>query len=71
MWIWRGVRRIDDIGRQRLARVELGGRPLVATVPEGHSVDREDRQDEEPGALVDGLGHAAPPGRPGTRAPSA
>ncbi|RVU16831.1 ABC transporter ATP-binding protein [Methylobacterium oryzihabitans] len=36
------VRRIDDIGRQRLARVELGGRPLVATVPEGLSVDGDE-----------------------------
>ncbi len=33
------VRRIDDIGRQRLARVELGGRSLVATVAEGQSLD--------------------------------
>ncbi len=33
------VKRIDDIGRQRLARVELGGRPLVATVAEGQSLD--------------------------------
>ncbi|KMO30336.1 ABC transporter ATP-binding protein [Methylobacterium aquaticum] len=33
------VRRIDDIGRQRLARVELGGRPLVATVAEGQNLD--------------------------------
>ena len=28
------VRRIDDIGRARIARVEMAGRPLAATVPE-------------------------------------
>ncbi|GJD98588.1 ABC transporter ATP-binding protein [Methylobacterium isbiliense] len=33
------VRRIDDIGRSRLARVELAGRPLVATLREGDGVD--------------------------------
>jgi glycerol transport system ATP-binding protein len=29
------VRRIDDLGRKRLAHVTLGGHPLVATVPDG------------------------------------
>jgi glycerol transport system ATP-binding protein len=28
------VRRVDDIGRARIARVEMAGRPLAATVPE-------------------------------------
>jgi len=29
------VQRIDDIGRARIARVELAGRPLAASVPDG------------------------------------
>ncbi|MGY2051039.1 ABC transporter ATP-binding protein [Methylobacterium sp. JK268] len=33
------VTRIDDIGRLRLARVELAGRPLVATIRESESLD--------------------------------
>jgi glycerol transport system ATP-binding protein len=33
------VRRIDDIGRARIARVELGGRPLAAMVPDGVALD--------------------------------
>jgi glycerol transport system ATP-binding protein len=32
------VLRIDDLGRRRLARVRLGGRELVATVPHGTSI---------------------------------
>jgi len=28
------VRRVDDIGRARIARVEMAGRPLAASVPE-------------------------------------
>jgi glycerol transport system ATP-binding protein len=35
------VRRIDDIGRARIARVELSGRPLAASVPEAFSVSGE------------------------------
>ena len=33
------VRRIDDLGRKRLAHVSLGGQPLVATVPHGMSLE--------------------------------
>jgi len=33
------VRRIDDIGRARIARVEMSGRPLAASVPEGLSIE--------------------------------
>ncbi|UVF20893.1 ABC transporter ATP-binding protein [Microvirga terrae] len=33
------VRRIDDIGRARIARVEMGGRPLAASVPDGLSIE--------------------------------
>jgi glycerol transport system ATP-binding protein len=33
------VRRIDDIGRIRIARVELAGHPMAATVPEDVQVD--------------------------------
>jgi glycerol transport system ATP-binding protein len=33
------VRRIDDIGRARIARVEMGGRPLAASVPDGISIE--------------------------------
>jgi glycerol transport system ATP-binding protein len=36
------VRRIDDIGRARIARVELGGRPLSAMVPDGASIDGDE-----------------------------
>ncbi|HEX2510941.1 MAG TPA: ABC transporter ATP-binding protein [Microvirga sp.] len=36
------VRRIDDIGRSRIARVEMGGRPMSASVPETLSVVGED-----------------------------
>jgi glycerol transport system ATP-binding protein len=32
------VRRVEDLGRRRLARVELEGLPLVATMPPGMSV---------------------------------
>jgi glycerol transport system ATP-binding protein len=33
------VRRIDDIGRARIARVEMNGRPLAASVPDGISIE--------------------------------
>ncbi len=33
------VRRVDDLGRKRLAHVTLGGQPLVATVPNGMSIE--------------------------------
>jgi glycerol transport system ATP-binding protein len=32
------VRRIDDLGRTRLARVEMAGLPIVASVPEGFDI---------------------------------
>ncbi|MCD6070184.1 MAG: transporter ATP-binding protein [Microvirga sp.] len=33
------VRRIDDIGRARIARVEMNGRPLAASIPDGISIE--------------------------------
>jgi glycerol transport system ATP-binding protein len=36
------VKRIDDIGRARIARVEMGGRPLAASVPEGLSIEGDE-----------------------------
>ncbi|MCZ7659759.1 MAG: ABC transporter ATP-binding protein [Xanthobacteraceae bacterium] len=36
------VRRIDDLGRVRIARVELRGRPLAATVPDTARIDGEE-----------------------------
>jgi glycerol transport system ATP-binding protein len=36
------VRRIDDIGRTRIARVELAGRALAASVPEAVTLDGEE-----------------------------
>jgi glycerol transport system ATP-binding protein len=36
------VRRIDDIGRARIARVEMGGRALAASVPENMSVEGDE-----------------------------
>jgi glycerol transport system ATP-binding protein len=33
------IRRVDDIGRARVARVEMSGRPLAASVPEGISIN--------------------------------
>jgi glycerol transport system ATP-binding protein len=36
------VRRIDDIGRARIARVELAGHPIAATVPEDARIDGEE-----------------------------
>jgi glycerol transport system ATP-binding protein len=36
------VRRIDDLGRVRIARVELAGKLLASTMPEGLSVDGDD-----------------------------
>ena len=32
------IRRIDDLGRVRIARVELNGIPIAATVPEGQGI---------------------------------
>ena len=36
------VRRIDDLGRARIARVELAGRPMAASVPESLSIDGDE-----------------------------
>jgi glycerol transport system ATP-binding protein len=36
------VRRIDDLGRARIARVEMAGRPLAASVPEDLALDGEE-----------------------------
>jgi glycerol transport system ATP-binding protein len=36
------LRRIDDLGRARIARVDLAGRPLAASVPEGVIADAEE-----------------------------
>jgi glycerol transport system ATP-binding protein len=33
------IRRIDDIGRARIARVEMSGRPLAASVPDGIPIE--------------------------------
>jgi glycerol transport system ATP-binding protein len=33
------VRRIEDLGRGRIARVELGGLPLAVTLPDGVAID--------------------------------
>jgi glycerol transport system ATP-binding protein len=33
------IRRIDDLGRTRIARVELAGKPMAAIAPEGFSPD--------------------------------
>jgi glycerol transport system ATP-binding protein len=33
------VRRIDDLGRKRLAHVTLGSQPVVATVPAGVKIE--------------------------------
>jgi glycerol transport system ATP-binding protein len=37
------LRRVEDLGRRRIARVELGGVPLAATLPEGMPVPAEPR----------------------------
>ncbi|QFU16048.1 ABC transporter ATP-binding protein [Microvirga thermotolerans] len=36
------LRRIDDIGRTRIARVEMSGRPLAASVPDDISVEGDE-----------------------------
>ncbi len=36
------IRRIDDIGRARIARVEMEGRSLAASVPEGLSIEGDE-----------------------------
>ena len=36
------LRRVDDLGRKRLAHVTLGGQPLVVTVPHGVTPEGQD-----------------------------
>jgi glycerol transport system ATP-binding protein len=36
------VRRIDDLGRTRIARVDLGGKVMAASVPEGLTLDGDE-----------------------------
>ena len=36
------VRRIDDLGRARIARVEMRGWPLAASVPENLAIDGDE-----------------------------
>ena len=45
------VRRIEDLGRRRIARVELGGVKLAATLPEGKPVPAEPRLALDPRRL--------------------
>jgi glycerol transport system ATP-binding protein len=33
------IKRVDDLGRSRIARVELAGQALIATVPEGAAIN--------------------------------
>jgi glycerol transport system ATP-binding protein len=37
------LRRVEDLGRRRIARVELAGRPIAVTLPEGMVVPAEPR----------------------------
>jgi glycerol transport system ATP-binding protein len=56
------VRRIEDLGRRRIARLELEGVPFAATLPEGMAVPAEPRLALDPtrmhiyadGRLVEG-----------------
>ncbi len=45
------VRRIEDLGRRRIARVELEGMPFAATLPEGMAVPAEPRLALDPRRL--------------------
>lgn len=45
------LRRVEDLGRRRIARVELGGVPLAATLPEGMPVPAEPRLALDPERL--------------------
>jgi glycerol transport system ATP-binding protein len=45
------LRRIEDLGRRRIARVELGGVPFAATLPEGMPVPAEPRLLLDPARL--------------------
>ena len=58
------LRRIEDLGRRRIARVELQGVPFAATLPEGMAVPADPRLALDParlhvyadGRLVEGRG---------------
>jgi glycerol transport system ATP-binding protein len=45
------LRRVEDLGRRRIARVELGGVPLAATLPEDVPVPAEPRLALDPARL--------------------
>jgi ABC-type Fe3+/spermidine/putrescine transport system ATPase subunit len=45
------VRRVEDLGRRRIARVELDGVPFAATLPEGMAVPAEPRLALDPARL--------------------
>ncbi|MDO9708826.1 ABC transporter ATP-binding protein [Paracraurococcus lichenis] len=45
------LQRIEDLGRRRIARLELGGRPFAATLPEGMGVPPEPRLALDPARL--------------------
>ena len=45
------LRRVEDLGRRRIARVELAGLPLAATLPEGAPVPAEPRLSLDPARL--------------------
>ena len=45
------LRRVEDLGRRRIARVELAGVPLAATLPEGMPVPAEPRVALDPARL--------------------
>ncbi|MBC9176675.1 ABC transporter ATP-binding protein [Pseudoroseomonas ludipueritiae] len=45
------IRRLEDLGRRRIARLELAGRPFAATLPEGMPVPAEPRLLLQPAQL--------------------
>jgi glycerol transport system ATP-binding protein len=45
------LRRVEDLGRRRIARVELAGLPFAATLPEGVPVPTEPRLTLDPARL--------------------
>jgi glycerol transport system ATP-binding protein len=45
------LRRVEDLGRRRIARVDLAGLPLAATLPEGMPVPAEPRLALDPARL--------------------
>jgi glycerol transport system ATP-binding protein len=45
------LRRVEDLGRRRIARLELGGSPIAATLPDGMPVPAEPRVALDPARL--------------------